>query len=266
MTETERKHIEGNWLPTGLHRDIHMERSVGGDAGDFLGGGWKLCWHITVSPWYAIDSMVNVLHSKGAEPHLVIGGRAGTRLPVAVQMIGFNQAARALRHGTNMPETNRANCIQVEICATVGNSLREDGSDDTCSLFHLPDVELPAEVLRVAKDGGSHSDLENMIKICLREDQQLYRAYHAGVAAWTDDTYKALANLAQMIDRRVDIPRFNARTAQNTTRYSGVGWVKARGHLGHMHAPYPNDHTDPTTAFKSRKLLDLIRADRFYNL
>jgi hypothetical protein len=105
------------YLPEGHHWDLHIEHHNGEGAGGFTGGGWKFCWHITVSPWDTVDSMVSVLDSKRAAPHFVIGGRDGLKHPVVVQMLALNEAGRALAHPSG-PETNRANVIQCEICAT----------------------------------------------------------------------------------------------------------------------------------------------------
>lgn len=107
------------WLPRGHLASwcLHVEHKPCGDgAGRFTGGGWKLCWHITVSPWQAVDAMVETVIAKGAEPHFVIGGKPGREHPTVVQLLPLNVAGRSLQH-TLGPETNRANCIQVEICA-----------------------------------------------------------------------------------------------------------------------------------------------------
>jgi hypothetical protein len=60
-------------------------------------------------------------------------------------------------------------------------------------------------------------------------------------------------------DRRVPIPRRQARSFQNTRKFSGTGFVSAKGHLGHMHVP-GNSHIDPTTAFRGDKLLRLVKS------
>lgn len=181
------------WLPRGHHWDLHVEHARLPDAGDFTGGGWKLVWHITVSPWETVDSMWQVLRDKDAAPHFVIGGRHGVEHPVVIQCIPLDQAARALAHPSG-PETNRANAIQVEICATP-----------------------------------------------------------ASVKAFKDWHYKALGNLAELVRHRVDVPNRCSRTFQNTKRFTGAGFVKVKGHCGHMHVP-GNDHVDPTTAFSGSKL------------
>jgi hypothetical protein len=188
--------VDKLWLPTGAHSDLNVEHAPGRSAGAFTGGGWKLCWHITVSPWVAVDSMVSVLKNKGAEPHLVIGGRPGFKFPVVVQLLPFNQAGRALQH-TLPQETNRANTIQVEICARPGN-VRERASGDTgTDLFDLGGLHIPASTLRQAEAAPDSVDFEP----CMA-GEELERTFNSGVEAWTDDTYKALANMTRMIDAR----------------------------------------------------------------
>lgn len=110
--------MDQRWLEAGHHYDLHVEhhRATLG-AGPFTGGGWKLCWHITVSPWQAVDAMVETVVAKKAEPHFVIGGRAGRDHPTVLQLLPLDVAARGLEHPAGTPETNRANVIQVEICA-----------------------------------------------------------------------------------------------------------------------------------------------------
>lgn len=111
---------EGWWLPAGHHYDLHIEHAPLETAGEFAGGGNKLVWHITISDWNTVDAMWRVLRDKRAAPHLVIGGRDGLEHPVVIQCIPFNRAGRALAHPSG-PETNRADCIQVEICADVND-------------------------------------------------------------------------------------------------------------------------------------------------
>jgi hypothetical protein len=110
--------MDERWLPEGHHYDLHIERlhaSLG--AGPFTGGGWKLCWHITVSPWETADSMAHFLCQNRVEPHFVIGGKAGREHPTVIQLLPLDVAGRALKH-VFQQQTNKANVIQVEICAT----------------------------------------------------------------------------------------------------------------------------------------------------
>lgn len=186
------------WLPAGHHWSLHIEHRPSTGAGSFTGGGWKLCWHITVSPWETVDSMVDVVRQKGAEPHFVIGGKRGREHPTVVQLLPLDVAGRSLQH-TLPPETNRANVIQVEVCATPES-----------------------------------------------------------VKAFTDWHYKALANLAVLVEHRVPIPCRTARAFSNTKRFTAAGFPRVKGHLGHMHVP-GNDHFDPTTSFKGASLVKFMK-------
>lgn len=107
----------GLWLPEGFFYGLHIEHRPLESAGPFTGGGNKWVWHITVSDWFTVDAMYTVLRDKRAAPHLLIGGRPGTKHPVVIQMLPFTVAGRALAHPSG-PETNRADCIQTEVCAT----------------------------------------------------------------------------------------------------------------------------------------------------
>jgi hypothetical protein len=257
--------MSGIWLPTGAYASLNVERSPGHSIGGFTGGGHKGVIHITVSPWMAIDSMVGVLKSKGAEPQTVIGGRTGFKFPVLVQLLSLSDSGKALRHPSG-PETNRANSQQMEICARPGNvrMTRTEREADFSPFFDLPDVELPEEILQAAAKAanGSESHAQaavEMIELCMHENSEMLRAYNSGVGAWTDDTYKALANAWHLIDAKWNVPNRLARSFANTARFTGAGWVKAEGFLGHMHCP-GNDHIDPTTAFWGRKLVRFLKS------
>lgn len=184
------------WLPEGHHWDLHIEHDKSEDAGSFTGGGWKLCWHTTESPWEAVDSMVNVVQQKRANPHFVIGGRTGRDHPVVVQLIPLNKAGRALAHPSG-PETNRANTIQVEICGRAAES----------------------------------------------QD-------------WPLNRYEALANLADLIRHRVPVPNSSDQDFSVPHRYTGTGWVNAKGYVGHSMCP-GNDHVDPGR-FREGLLIQLV--------
>jgi hypothetical protein len=201
--------MDERWLPRGHHWDLHIEHFPAGQgAGQFTGGGWKLVWHITVSPWQAVDAMVTTVCAKNAEPNFVIGGRKGSEQPIVVQLLPLDVAGRSLQH--TLPEqTNRANCIQVEICAW-------------------------------DSDGAGRKP-EDVIK------------------HWADARYKALGNLAGLVSHRVEIPTKCPRAFSNTRRFTGAGFVKTSGHVGHMHVP-GNDHEDPTTAFKGAALCKYIKS------
>jgi hypothetical protein len=261
--------MSGPWLPEGAHHDLNIEHHPGRSIGPMTGGGHKGVIHITVSPWYSIDPIYGVLISKGAEPQTVLGGRPGWKLPVLGEMLALTDAGKALRHPGGTPETNRANAVQMEICATVGNGHRTADEravrDDPygTGLFHLPDVELPDEILSAAAAARNGSESHaaaalEMIDLCIHEDAELLRAFNSGVGAWTDDTYNALGNAWNWIDNRFPIPLRQARSFQNTTRLTPSEWIKASGYLGHMHCPN-NDHIDPTVAFRGRKFVNAIK-------
>lgn len=99
------------WLPEGEHWGLSIKHQPLEDSGDFIDGGWKFVWHTTEGA--GIDAMFRVLRDKRAAPHLLIDPSKGVSR--IIQMIPFNQAARALEHPTGTPETNRARCIQCEI-------------------------------------------------------------------------------------------------------------------------------------------------------
>lgn len=111
------------WLPEGAHWDLNIKHHRLEDSGPFTGGGWKLCHHTVEAPRDSIQSMIEVLAGKRAAPHLLYGYTRTSRFPFVYQMIPFNLAGRALQH-TFGPETNRANCIQIEICGRAADSHR----------------------------------------------------------------------------------------------------------------------------------------------
>jgi hypothetical protein len=121
-----RRSVSGDiWLPEGWQFDLHVEHRPLESAGAFTGGGNKLCWHITISSWNTVDLIWTVLRDKRAAPQLIIGGRQGWDRPVVIQCQPLNQAGRALAHPSG-PETNRADVIQVEICANVADVAKFD--------------------------------------------------------------------------------------------------------------------------------------------
>jgi hypothetical protein len=72
---------------------------------------------------------------------------------------------------------------------------------------------------------------------------------------WDDNWYKALANVVTLTQHRIDIPSKCPRSFPGV-RYSGAGWVKAAGIVGHCHVPN-NSHWDPGK-FKRNKLLGFM--------
>lgn len=82
-------------------------------------------------------------------------------------------------------------------------------------------------------------------------------AAHSG--EWPESHYRRLAMLALLIEHRVPIPRRMAAglTFSNPRKLTGVGFVRAAGHLGHIHVP-GNNHTDPGTGFRGALLRRLM--------
>jgi hypothetical protein len=110
-------------LPTGMKWDLKFERSLGRDAGPFTGGGNKWVWHTVESPWVFVDTAVAILHAKAAAPHFVIGKRQQDGPIVVVQMVSLDRAGRTLGNDSgDLHDTNRADCIQVEICGRAAES------------------------------------------------------------------------------------------------------------------------------------------------
>lgn len=110
------------WLPEGHHWDLHIEHCPLPGAGAFTGGGWKLVWHTTQSKWDSTEGIRDLFitrdkNHEGSEPTILVGGGIGKKKhPSVVQFLPFNRAARTLKHPSGTPETNRANCIQIEVC------------------------------------------------------------------------------------------------------------------------------------------------------
>jgi len=77
------------------------------------------------------------------------------------------------------------------------------------------------------------------------------------VPNWTDLMYKRLANLFVLIQHRVNIPTKAPWDFSNPQRASDAEWVKAKGVVGHVHAP-DNDHGDPAR-FAEGKFIDLVK-------
>jgi hypothetical protein len=250
--------MKGNpWVPTGARKDLNFERRPSPGTGSWTPGGWKLCWHITVSPWMAVDSMVSVLKSKGAEPHFVIGGRPGFAFPVVVQLLPLTEWGKALAHPSGTPETNKCHTVQIEICARPGNVRQEEavGNHPYGSTLFDFDSSIPNHIYSHMRQTEDPEEFE----LCMKANEWLQRQFNSGVAGWTDSTYKALANLTSVIDWRVPIPKERPRRFDKPVRFSPAGWVAAKGHVGHSLCPN-NDHFDPTPAFDGLHLVNLRKA------
>ena len=88
----------------------------GQDGGTFIGSPWRGVLHTTEGP--SIASAVGEFRTKNVWPHLTID--PGTQ--EVVQHLSLDVAARALQHPAGTPETNRANCIQIEIIGRATDS------------------------------------------------------------------------------------------------------------------------------------------------
>jgi hypothetical protein len=80
------------------------------DAGSFTGGGRKFLVHTTEGS--TLESAFNTVKANRSSPHFILEVKNGSRR--LVQCIPINRAARGLEHNSG-PETNKANCIQVEV-------------------------------------------------------------------------------------------------------------------------------------------------------
>lgn len=267
--------INKRWLRTGDYWGLHVERDPAtGNAGAFTpsSAGWKFLIHITVSPWGAIDSMARVLKDKHAEPHLLLGGRAGQSRPVLKQMLPLDVAGRSLANDvSDGRQTNRAKVIQLEICANPGRSLgftagtaKTDAQIAKALEF---DTELGTDLftldgfflINYAQRSIDASVPARTVNLCMREGDdetqaQLRAAFASGVASWGDDTYRAIANVFELVRHRVPVPNELARRFVDTRRLTDKQFEEAAGVLGHMHAP-DNDHIDPTTDFEGSTLI-----------
>jgi hypothetical protein len=88
----------------------HATRKPLEDAGSFAGGGHKFLVHTTEGP--TLDGAFTTRDMNRDAPHFILEVKNGHQR--LVQCIPINRAARGLEHNSG-PETNRANCIQVEV-------------------------------------------------------------------------------------------------------------------------------------------------------
>jgi hypothetical protein len=86
-----------------------VDRIVLEDAGPYVAGRPKLCWHSTEGS--TIEGAIDAYRAKRAAPHFTVDP-ARRRV---VQHIPVFRAARALEHRPGTAETNRARTVQVEI-------------------------------------------------------------------------------------------------------------------------------------------------------
>jgi hypothetical protein len=109
--------MDNHWLPLGRHWGLTISHAELEDAGNFVGGGHKLIWHTTEGR--SLSGAFSTLRDNRDAPHVIIDPFHDSA--EVIQTIPFNRAARALAHPFG-PETNRANCIQVEIVGLAAHS------------------------------------------------------------------------------------------------------------------------------------------------
>jgi hypothetical protein len=107
--------MDNTRLPSGEHWGLSISVETV-PTGAYAPATPKLVWHTTEGTGF--DAMVRVLTEKAAQPHVVIDPHSGR----VRQMILLDQYARALEHPAGTPETNRAHCVQVEICGFAKDS------------------------------------------------------------------------------------------------------------------------------------------------
>jgi hypothetical protein len=95
-----------------------VERVLLEDAGPYVTGRPKICWHSTEGS--TIEGAIGAYRQKRASPHFTIDP-SRKRL---VQHISVFRAARALEHRSGTVETNRARTVQVEIVGNATNMSR----------------------------------------------------------------------------------------------------------------------------------------------
>jgi len=91
------------WHPSATRQPLE-------DAGPFSGGGHKFLVHTTEGP--SLEGAFATLKGGRSAPHFILEVKNGVRR--LVQCIPIDHAARGLEHNSG-PETNHANCIQVEV-------------------------------------------------------------------------------------------------------------------------------------------------------
>jgi len=104
------------WLPEGVHWGLTITHEDRPDAGDFAAGDPKLVWHTTEGT--SFEGARQTLISNHDEPHCLVSvdGRH------VVQFVPFDRSSKSLLHPAGTPETNRAHCIQVEVCGFAHDS------------------------------------------------------------------------------------------------------------------------------------------------
>lgn len=128
-------HVMANsqWLP-------YAVRVPGNSAGPMAGGGAKTLHHTSEGSTAA--SCISAVRAKNAWPHFT-SEWTGARLAI-FQHIPYNMGARALQHPSG-PETNRANCVQIEHVGFTDDRYREQvGADPMLHVSRWPDARWAA--------------------------------------------------------------------------------------------------------------------------
>lgn len=111
------------WLPRGAHWDLNIKWSPQRTLGEFtMRAGNKMILHTTESQRDSATSITRFLDGIGATAHFVFGYDPDTRFPVVYQCAPLNHAVLTLVHPAGTPETNRARCVQIEICGRAQDS------------------------------------------------------------------------------------------------------------------------------------------------
>lgn len=128
------------WLPTGHHWGLHIAHEAMEDSGPFTGGGHKVIWHTTEGR--SSSGALATLKENRDAAHFVIDPYGNV-----AQCIPLNRAARALEHSGG-PETNRANCIQIECVGLASETGKWSDSHyaHLAALFCLIDHRFPVRL------------------------------------------------------------------------------------------------------------------------
>lgn len=118
-------------LPNGDHWGLSIDSSHLQHTGPMVPGCRpKLVLHTTEGEGFG--TMDRVLREKSAEPHILID--PGTRQ--VKQYFLFHEYSKALEHPAGTPETNRANCIQIEIVGFAApNARKRDVAEESLDWY-----------------------------------------------------------------------------------------------------------------------------------
>lgn len=104
------------WLPTGNHWGLNISHERRPDAGEFVPSNHKLTLHTVEGT--SFSGARSTLIANRDEPHILVSVDGKT----VRQFIPFNRSSKSLAHPSGTPETNRAGCIQIEICGFAHDS------------------------------------------------------------------------------------------------------------------------------------------------